>query len=360
MSKKIFIPIAIVVILAVAAGAFGMLTYANAAQPDTSTAAGSVVIKGGFGQVTAVGQDTFTVKNKTIERNLQVNSQTRFTLWNADKGSFSDLQVNGWVIVRVSKQADGSLLAMQVVLMPQGFDGTQINQRAAGLVTKVDAAAGRFSLKTGNSQEVSYTTSSSTVFLGKVNDLSLLKVGMAVSIGGVRQSDGSLLAVVIAARQPLTRHAGKIATLDLAASTFIVQTAKGGSITYQVGADTTFRGAAKSLNELKTGMAVIVASNGEVNGSQAAFTILSGDPNGLRLGKWSAGTVTSVSLNNFTIQNLLGKAMTIQVDEATRFISAGQKVKSLNDLSAGMIVLIQTQRQANNDLLAKQVVAKAQ
>jgi hypothetical protein len=52
--------------------------------------------------------------------------------------------------------------------------------------------------------------------------------------------------------------------------------------------------------------------------------------------------------------------MTIQVDEATRFISAGQKVKSLNDLSAGMIVLIQTQRQANNDLLAKQVVAKAQ
>ena len=360
MSKKIFIPIAIVVTLAVAAGAFGMLAYANAAQPDTSTAAAAAVTKGGFGQVTAVGQDTFTVKNKTTERNLQVNSQTRFTLWNGEKGAFSDLKTNGLVIVRVSKQSDGSLLAMQVVLMPQGFDGTQIDQRAAGLVTTVNAAAGKFSLKTRNSQEVSYTTSSSTIFLGKVNDLSLLKVGMAVSVGGVKQSDGTLLAVVIAARQPLTRHVGKITTIDLAASTFIVQTAKGGSITYQVGADTTFRGAAKGLNELKTGMAVIVTSNGEANGSQAAVTVLAGDPNGLRPGKWSAGTVTSVSSKSFTIQNLLGKAMTIQVNEATRFFSAGQKVKSLDDLSAGMIVLIHYQRQANNDLLAKQVVAKAQ
>ncbi len=42
MSKKIFMPIGIVVILALAAGAFGMISYANAAQPGVSAVADRV------------------------------------------------------------------------------------------------------------------------------------------------------------------------------------------------------------------------------------------------------------------------------------------------------------------------------
>ncbi len=114
------------------------------------------MIKGGFGQVTSIGENQFTVKNKTVERNVVVNAQTRFYAWNGEERAFSDLHVNGWVIVRVSKQSDGSLLTLQTVLLPPGFDGTQINQRAAGLVTTVDAATGSFSLKTGNGQELNY------------------------------------------------------------------------------------------------------------------------------------------------------------------------------------------------------------
>ncbi len=52
--------------------------------------------------------------------------------------------------------------------------------------------------------------------------------------------------------------------------------------------------------------------------------------------------------------------MTFKVNDATRFFSAGQSVMSLLDLKDSMIVLIHYQRQANGDLLAKQVVAKAQ
>ncbi len=304
MSKKIIIPIAVMVILAITAGAFGMVTYANAAQPAAGADAAAAVIKGGFGQVTAVGQNQFTVKNKNVEKTIMVNSQTKFYAWNGEGRAFSDLQVNGWVIVRVSRQADGSVLALQVILLPQGFDGSQLNQRAAGIITAVNAAAGSFSLKNGNSQELTFTTNTSTVFLGNVNSLSKLAVGMAASEGGIKQSDGSLLAAVIAARQPLSRHIGKITTVDPAASTFTLQTAKGGNTTYQVDANTTFRSPAdevKSLSDMKTGMAAAVASKAGTNGTQLAVTVLAGDLADLRPGSWTAGTVTSAGSDSFTI-----------------------------------------------------------
>ncbi len=182
---------------------------------------------------------------------------------------------------------------------------------------------------------------------------------MVVGVGGVKQTNGSLLAEVIAARQPLDRHIGMVTTIDLAASTFTIQNAKGAG-TYQVDANTTFRGAVKSLSDMKTGMVSMVTSKAEADGTQLAVTVLAGELNNFRPGSWTAGTVTNVSSNSVTIQNLLGTTMTFQVNNATRYLSAGQKVNSLIDLKDGMIVLIHYQKQANNDLLAKQVVAKAQ
>ena len=111
---------------------------------------------------------------------------------------------------------------------------------------------------------------------------------------------------------------------------------------------------------MKIGMAAAVASQSGTNGTQLAVTVVAGDLDDLRPGRWTAGTVASAGSGSFSIQNLLGAAMTFQVNDATRFLSAGQSVKSLLDLKDGMIVLIHFQRQANGDLLARQVVAKAQ
>jgi hypothetical protein len=361
MSKKIIIPVALVLILAMLGGTFGLVTYANAAQPAAQSDPATPVINGGFGQVTGLSQNQFTVKNKNNEKTITVNDQTKYYAWNGESRFFSDLLLNEWVIVRVSKQADGSLLALQVVLLPQSFDGSALNQRSAGIITAVNPSANGFSLKNRNGQELTFTTNASTVFLGKISNLSDLKAGMAVSEGGIRQSDGSLLAMVIAARQPLARHIGKITAVNPAAFTFTMKTAKGEDITYQVDANTVFRspqGEVKSLSDLKSGMAAIVASKAGSNGYQLATNVLAGDLLDLRLGRWNAGTVTSVSPGSFSIQNLLGAAMTFQVNDATRFLSAGNKVKSLSDLTDGAIVLIHYQRQVNGDLLAKQVLAK--
>lgn len=284
MSKKIIIPISIIVILALAAGAFGLVGTANAAQPVEVAAAAIATPRSGFGQVTAVGQNQFTVKNQTVEKILQVTSQTRFFNWDGTPRQFSDVQVGGWVIVRASRTANGTINALQVVMLPQGFDGGRIDQRAAGRITAVDTAAGSFTLKNGKGQELTYTVNTSTVFLGKVNDLAALKVGMGIIVGGVKQADNSLLAALVAARQPLARG----------------------------------------------------------------------------IGRWSAGKVTQVSSNSFSIMSLMGKEMTFQVMDATRFFSQGQKVKSLVDLKDGMIVMVHYQVEAGGSLLARQVVAGAQ
>lgn len=284
MSKKIVIPISIVVILALAAGAFGLVGIANAAQPpvDTSTAAASIV-RGGLGQVTAIGQNRFTVKNKTVERTLQVTPQTKFFNWDGSARSFSDLQAGGWVVVR-ARAARGTIHALQVVLLPQGFDGSLIDQRSSGRVTAVDPAANKFSVKNAKGQEFTYTANTSTVFLGKVNGLGALKVGMGIIVAGIKQSDGSLLAALVAARQPVARG----------------------------------------------------------------------------IGMWSAGKVNRVTSDSFSIMSLMGKEMTFQVNDATRFFSQGQKIKSLIDLKDGMIVMVHFQVEAGGSLLARQVVAGAQ
>lgn len=277
MSKKILIPISLVIVLAVAAGAIGTLAVAKASQPAAATVPTASGLKGGWGQVAATGQNQFTVKNKNGEYTLQVNAQTKFHAWNGEQRLFSDMQVNGWVMVSGSKQSDGSLLARQVILLPQGFDGSQADRRAAGSITSVDEAAGSFSLKTLKGQVLKVNTNASTVFMGLVKNLADLRTGLAASVAGIKQSDGSLLALIVAARQPLKKNAGKVTAVDAAASTLSIQSLKGVAITYRVDANTRFRsraGQIKSLSEVKTGMTVLVQFRKQPNGDLLAKQVL--------------------------------------------------------------------------------------
>jgi hypothetical protein len=358
MFKKILVPLvlALAAVLAIAGVAYAAGQPEKAPSPaaqltaeDGNTAQAR---HRGLGQITTLGDGQFTVQLKSgAEKVIRVDENTRYYKADGSAGSFTDLQVGRWVAGRVIASEDG-LLARRVILLPAGFDPDRKNTAARGEVTSLGDNS--FILHNLRGEDLTIAVDSNTAYAGEVHSFGDLQVGMKAVVGAQKLEDGSLLAMAVAVRPNLIRHAGEITTVDPATSTFGMNTRQGESLTFQTDGSTQYFGKVKSLADLQPGMLAVVAAKQLEDGSYLAVRVTAGEKPQVDVKK--AGRVTAIDVSSFTIRGRDGNAYTFQVTPETRFRSRGGQIQGLKDLRLGMGVGVAAQEAEDGQLIAMVVI----
>ena len=179
MSKKIYIPIAITLLVALFAG---LWVSADALAQGSGPVPRLRGARRMMGQVTATATDQFSIKTiKGEERSFQVDDETRFFDKDKQELSFDDLQVDRWIIVAKAQKEGDQVIARLVVILAEDFDPSQFSL-SAGSLTSIDVAGSQFSLKTRQGEEITFLANEETHFKGAVAGLGDLQSGMQARV----------------------------------------------------------------------------------------------------------------------------------------------------------------------------------
>lgn len=341
MFKKITVTISLVLVAALAAG--GVAYAAAQTQTQNTTPAGvaqSVLnrlnisaaecLRSGIAQVTALGADQFTIKFLDgTQEVVNVDANTRFLKADSSMGAFSDLQVNGWLIVHETVAADAAV-ARQVIILPTGFDTALRDQIFRGKVT----AIGADTLTLNNATIIS--VDNNTIYAGEIHKLSDLKVGMKAIISAQRLAGGSLVAVIVGVNGTIVRHDGSITAVT--ANSLTLDTLKNKSLVINVDANTLYFGQITKLADLKAGLKISLVARELPDHSLLALRIASGPKAEAAL--IVVGQITTLNTNSFSILGRDGKTYTFQVAPSTCFRGMGGQVKNMSNLHLGMTVVV--------------------
>jgi hypothetical protein len=214
----------------------------------------------------------------------------------------------------------------------------------------VDLAASQFTLQTHAGEELLFDVDADTRFGGQAQELADLEAEMRAFVGAREMEDGSLLAKTVLARDPgqwseRWRYAGQITGVDLAGSTFSLETRMGDQqLTFSVDEHTNFRGregAVGSLEDLQAGMYSLVVAREEQDGSLTALVVAAATAD--QLPKFEArmvGCIASVEHNSFVIKVRSGDEYNVQTNGSTKFRSRIPGIDGLEDLKSGMVVAV--------------------
>jgi len=252
----------------------------------------------------------------------------------------------------------------------QLLDKFRRNRMVMGNVTAV--GADEFTIEKQDGSQVTFKVDDKTRFFG-LQDVNVkerteltfadMQLGSWVSVAPDRRSKDVPLArgVTILPEDfdPSQFEAvrGRISTIDPDANTFTIEKRDGESQQVTVDADTIYRGQASQFADLEEGMLAGVVSK-ETTGDELIARVVKAGEEGKRfLGE--VGEV-NVAAGTFTLTpKRAGDALTIKVDENTRFLSKDKKISSLDDLKTGMIAVVVTEQPAESGsaLLAKTIAA---
>jgi hypothetical protein len=342
----------------------GSLSGVAAAQSDTPPAADGDKTgksRAAIGQITSIGDSSFTLQVKDNEVTILVTDDTVFKNQDGTEASFGDLEIDRWVAGRAARNDDDALVARQVILLPEDFDPANINLiKLGGEVDKINNGQNTFTIITKDGESVTLNVDENTRWKGPLSELKDLEKGMKVGLAAKEQADGSLLAKVIAARsgeRELSRAIGKVSSLG---DNSLTIDARNGSMTFGVTSDTRFRSQDEdfdSLEDLEIGQGVLVIFNDQET-NPTALAIVVGKGEG-RKAKRVIGTVQSAGGSHLTIQSKEGEKMSFTVDENTVIKNKDGSVTDLNDLKNGMNALVVYVIQEDGTLLAKIIGARS-
>lgn len=277
MSKNLIIPVIFVLTLSLIVG---NVAYAadNTTAQGSSSANPSMEREGIpiIGLVTNIGTSQFTVQDRRgVDRVLLVTPDSRFSTLSGAPASFSDLQLNEWVLATIVRTGAETIQARSIILLPLDFNPSSIEQRSRGEVTSVDLPNSTFLILTSEGKNLTFIVNSDTDFLGNVHQLSNLQVGMDVLVGGMKIND-MLIATLVDARISLVRYKGIISGVDLEKNTFTLQTHAGDIVTFTVDGNTRFHSrnaTVNSLFDLGIGMSASVIARVMGDGSYLATEV---------------------------------------------------------------------------------------
>ena len=360
MIKKLSIPF---VIACLAGLLISSVALAQSHPPQAQGHAGRRAVA----QVNAVGEKSFTVRDRQgNERTLAVDDQTRFRTSDGGEASFADLKPEQWVVILAQHQGQEGWVVRLVAFLPEGLDPTQpFSIRARGQVTAVDTAAQTFQMHAMRGDDLTFQVGAGTYFLGPVQALDQMQVGMQVAVAGKQAEDGSLEAIVVRAHFPTEKHAGKVTAVDVNAGTFRLHTLAGQDLGFRVDENTRFigrQGELKSLADLQEGMLAAVSAVKEEAGASTqprlALTVAAAKRDQLpQFDLHVLGRLQSLSEDSLTLLARNGQTYTFLVTPETRFRSRGAWLQSLDDLRLGMPVAVGANLLADGQYQAQLILA---
>jgi hypothetical protein len=361
MTKKILIPVVLVLVASMIAGGVALAqSGANPPQPGASAgtpgpltnlarnlAARLASLRNGsaIGKVDTSSQTEVVILNLSGgQHTYQVNAQTRFLDENGQPATAQELSAGRWVLVQAFRNGLTTWVARTVYLLPASFNPPQdLNLLVAGQLTSANPAGGTFNLQARNGQPWTFALGQGAAFLGQPKSLADLQSGMQVVIAGINAAQGgSPTAYLVFARQRQVGYAGIITAIDAANSTFTLQLRSSGQdITIQVNANTRFRSQNnqyQSLADLQPGMLAAVQATDQGQGQWVASLVTVAtqaqvNNYDLRL----IGQIISVNGDKLVVENLRGWQYTVLVTGDTRFMG---RLSGPSDLQAGEYVAL--------------------
>ncbi len=349
MFKKIYIPFVLAALVALIVGVW-VSDEASALDPSLRRRPrkGAHTV----GQVTSISKDQFTLqKPNEDESSFLVDEHTIFRGLDDVELEFEDLSTGQWVQVTAVRNEGGEMQGRLVVILPEDFDPSE-HEGVSGRVSDVDTGAETFTLETRNSDDVIVMVNEETRYSGGVENLEDLQDGMLAWAGVKILDDGNLLALAVRAHYPVAKLTGRISEVNTSADTFTLHTRRGDKdVTIIVTNETRFRGregSIESLVDLEPDMSAMVGvkkPGGEINAEQMppleALMVAAAAQDQLPNYDWRiTGEVVSVDNVTFTIETPKGKQFVYSVTGDTHFRSRNTQVQSLDDLEAGMKVLV--------------------
>jgi hypothetical protein len=302
--------------------------------------------------VTSILEDQFKLQKPNEDEGLfLVDEHTIFLGIDDAELEFEDLSTGQWVRVTAVRNKGGEMLARLVVILPEDFDPSE-HEGVSGRVSDVDTSVETFTLQTRNNDDVIVTVNEETRYSGGVENLEDLQDGMLAWAGVKKLDEGNLLALAVRARYPIVKLTGRISEVDTSAGTFTLHTRRGDKdVTIIVTNETGFRsreGSIETLADLEPDMLAFVSvkkPGGEIDAEQIppleALMVAAAAQDQLPKYDWRiTGEVVSVDNSTFTIETPKGKQFAFSVTEDTHFRSRNTQIQSLDDLEAGMKVLV--------------------
>ncbi len=373
MSKKILIPVILVLLVSMIAGGVALAQSGDTPpQPGAPTALSSLArvlaarmarLRNGsaIGQIVTANQTQLMIGNLSGgQHTYQVDPQTRYLDENGQPATTQNLAAGRWVIVQAARSGLTTWVARTVHLLPASFNPpADLDLLVSGKLSGVNADAGSFSMQTRSGQEFTFVLGEGAVILGQYKSLSDLAPEMQVIVAGINDAQGGTpTAYLVFARQQQERYAGSIIAVDPASSTFTLQTRNSGQkVTFLVNNDTRFRSRNdqyKSLADLQPGMLAAVQANQQGQGQWVANVVAVANKAqvpayDLRL----IGRIVSIDGDTLLIQNLHGWQYSVQVTADTHFMG---HIAGLSDLKARMNVALRANK-VNGVYLAQVILA---
>ncbi|MCJ7715022.1 MAG: DUF5666 domain-containing protein [Anaerolineales bacterium] len=220
---------------------------------------------------TSAGKYTLERPDGT-EMTFFVDENTRY---GGQLQGLEDLKV-GWQAGVVAKEANpGKLMTMLLI----AGDAPEL-VKAKGVVTSVNASAGKFEIKTPDGRTVQFFVDEKTRYQGQLSSLEDMKVGWQAAAAAKEGDNGKLTAVLVIAgtRPEQVRAQGIIAGVDASAGKFRLEKPDGTVLTFFLDERTQFRGQAENIRDLKEGWRAGVVALEQADGQLLARLVAAGKP----------------------------------------------------------------------------------
>ncbi len=229
-----------------------------------------------------------------------------------------------------------------------------VDVRVVGVITHLDLPGNTFTLRTAAGGDVHIHVTGATQFRspdGSVAGFEDLETGLRALVHGSERAPGTIQARVVAVATgdqlpETTRILGVITGINLADSSFGLETKDGRAFRFSVIDRTRFRsrdGSVSSLADLEAGMGALVAAAETEQDGWVALLVAVGSLEEIREhGFRVSGEITKVNpgQGTFSLTSSEGEAYTFEVVERTQFRSPDGTVTSIHDLKSGMRALV--------------------
>jgi len=363
MKKKIYIPIAIGLLVALIGGVMvSGVAFANEAsmkirRHKTKTVIGQIV------DVNQVNMKIQTVQEK--ELTISLTEETTVRDKEGNQFSTSDLTKEKWVRVIFGKANQDELIAKAIILLPDDFDPSNY-ERIRGLVTKINLSSQTVFLRAKEKDEVSVGFDENTRYFGVADNFSEIEEGMIAGIIAEKTSGENYLAKIVRLRFPTVRIIGKVSDVETNENTFTLVTRRGEKeLNVTVDENTRFKsrdGSLQGIEDLNPDMfAVVIAKRSDLKDQESsqltALAVLAGT--GEQLPNFEVkirGKVVEKAGDKITVENPKGEQFTIFVNAETKFKSKGDAIQNLEQIEIGMQILIGGKSLESGDVQAELIV----
>lgn len=210
--------------------------------------------------------------------------------------------------------------------------------KAKGVVTSVNASAGKFEIETSDGRTTQYFVDEKTRYQGQLSSLEEMKLGWQAAVAAKKGENGNLTAALVIAgtRPEQVRAQGIIVGVDPSAGKFRLEKPDGSVLTFFVDENTTYRGQVEGIRDLEEGLKAGVGAIEDPAGKLLARQVVAGEPQEDRPELIKAqGIIKTVNpgADKFMLEKSDGTVLTIYVDGNTKY--RGQ-VTGFNDLEKGM------------------------